>query len=529
MKRLATMVLVSLLLVAAAALPGLAQGYRAPEQANPKDVYCSGFLSPRIGSDLRIIGGLDAVGRVMYSDNDYVYLNKGSNGGMGVGTRYMIVRPVDNNSSPEVDAFPKEHHMTKEFKKAWYEKEYIGQYYQDVGQLEVKYVYGTTSTAQVTHACDAVGEGDYLVPMEERPAPEYKPSSNFDRFAPPSGLASGLIMPGKDFAYAMGQGDVLYAALGSSQGVKVGDYIRAYRAGTGTNFAGSYGMRLGHWERYRGIPEGADIPPLREHLSSFSSRYFEDLPREVLGEALVVRVSENSSTAIITESLIEIHAGDFVELEPPAAPLATLTVVPATIMRGATATLSWGTRLAQTREISPGIGPVTSRTGSVNVSPAQTTTYTLMVRGPGGEAQAAATLTVVQPPPPPPAPAPAPAGPSLQEMFNQNVQDIFFEFDKSDITDESLAILKRAAAFLQANPSARVLIEGHCDEFGSDAYNMALGVRRAQMTKDTLVSMGVNAAQLDTVSLGRSRPFCKESRREECRRLNRRAHFVLRQ
>ncbi|MGH9863268.1 MAG: OmpA family protein [Candidatus Acidiferrales bacterium] len=518
MKRLATMVLVSLLLVAAAALPGLAQGYRAPEQANPKDVYCSGFLSSRIGSDLRVIGGVDAIGRVMYSDNDYVYLSKGSDGGVGVGQRYMIVRPVDNNSSPEVDAFTKEHHMTKEFKSPWYEKEYIGQYYQDVGQLEVKYVYGTTSTALVTHACDGVGEGDYLVPMQERPAPEYKPSSTFDRFAPPSGLASGVILPGKDFAYAMGQGDVLYAALGSSQGVKVGDYLRAYRAGTGTNFKGSYGMRLGHWERYRGIPEGADIPPLRQ-----------DLPREVLGEALVVHVGENASTAIITESLIEIHAGDFVELEPPAAPLAALTVVPATIMRGATATLSWGTRLAQTREITPGVGPVTSRTGSVNVSPTQTTTYTLMVRGAGGEAQATATLTVVQPPPPAPAPAPAPAGPSLQDMFNQNVQDIFFDFDKADITAEALAILKRAAAFLQANPTARVLIEGHCDEFGTAEYNMALGVRRAQMTKDHLVSMGANAAQLDTASLGKTRPFCTESRREECRRMNRRAHFVLRQ
>ena len=529
MKRLATMVLVSLLLVAAAALPGLAQGYRAPEQANPKDVYCSGFLSPRLSSDLRVIGGLDAIGRIMYSDNDYVYLNKGSNGSVAVGTRYMIVRPADNNASPEVDAFSKEHHMTKEFKGAWYKKEYIGQYYQDVGQLEVKQVYPTTSTALVTHACDAVGEGDYLVPMEERPAPEYKPSSNFDRFAAPSGLASGVILPGKDFAYAMGQGDVLYAALGSSQGVKVGDYIRAYRAGTGTNFKGNYGARLGHWERYRGIPEGADIPPLREHIEEFSNRYFEDLPREVLGEALVVHAGENSSTAIITESLIEIHAGDFVELEPPAAPQAALTVVPATIMRGATATLSWGTRLAQSREIAPGVGPVTSRTGSVNISPTQTTTYTLMVKGPGGEAQATATLTVVQPPPPAPAPAPAPAGPSLQEMFNQNVQDIFFEFNQATVSDEAVAILKRTAQFLQANPQARVLIEGHCDELGTPEYNMALGVRRAQMTKDHLVSMGANAAQLDTASLGKTHPFCTESRREECRRMNRRAHFVLRQ
>ncbi|MFQ5664043.1 MAG: OmpA family protein, partial [Terriglobia bacterium] len=174
------------------------------------------------------------------------------------------------------------------------------------------------------------------------------------------------------------------------------------------------------------------------------------------------------------------------------------------------------------------IGRVSGR-GSATVNPTQTTTYTLTARGPSGSEQATATLQVVQPPPPPPPPAPppAPAEPSLDELFAQYVQDIFFEFNKAEIRPEAAATLQRVAEFLQSQPQARILIEGHCDEIGSDEYNLALGVRRAEATKNYLISLGVNAEQLETLSLGKTQPFCTESREEACRQLNRRAHFVL--
>lgn len=506
----------TILLVAGVATAALAQGYKAPEQANLKDVYCSGFISStRVPNDLQVVMGEDAVGRVSYSQNDYIYLGKGADGGLQVGQRYLVVRPVNSPSSPEAEAFKDEHKYHRELYGAWYKKDYVGQYYQDIGQVEVKIVHPSIATAYVTYACDPLMRGDLLIPMEERPSPEYKPSEYFDRWAPPSGKASGLILPGKDFAYTMGQGDVLYATVGANHGTVVGDYLTLYRPATGTQFEGYNKMEKGQWKSYRGVPEGVILP----------YKIRPDLPREILGEALVIRVEEKTVTALITHSLRESQAGDFVEVQPPAPPRAAITVVPATIQRGQTATLSWSSRLANTWSISPSVGAVGSRTGSVNVSPTQSATYTIDVSGRGGSAQAAATLTVIQPPPPPP---PPPAGPSLQELFNQNVQDIFFEFDRVELSSEAQAILSRVAGFLRSTPQARILIEGHCDEIGTADYNMALGVRRAQVTRDYLVAQGASAGQLETISIAKGRPFCTESNQEPCRRLNRRAHFVLR-
>jgi peptidoglycan-associated lipoprotein len=115
----------------------------------------------------------------------------------------------------------------------------------------------------------------------------------------------------------------------------------------------------------------------------------------------------------------------------------------------------------------------------------------------------------------------------MQELFAQSVQDIFFEFDKSDISAEAAASLQRTADFLRSYPDARVLIEGHCDEIGGPRYNTALGARRGEAVKNYLVSLGVNAGQLATVSRGKEAPFCTESSQDSCRALNRRAHFVL--
>jgi len=228
---------------------------------------------------------------------------------------------------------------------------------------------------------------------------------------------------------------------------------------------------------------------------------------------------------VVTFSLAEMHAGDFVELEPPAPPAAHLTVVPPSIARGATATLSWHAQAAQEITLEPRLGAVEKR-GSMNVNPTQTVTYTLRARGAGGETQASATLTVVQPTPAAPAPVAA-AAPSMQDLFAQSVQDVFFEFDKSDISTEAAASLQRTAEFLRGYPDARVLIEGHCDEVGGPRYNVALGARRAEAIKNYLVSLGVNAGQLATASRGQDAPFCTESSQDSCRALNRRAHFSL--
>ncbi len=102
----------------------------------------------------------------------------------------------------------------------------------------------------------------------------------------------------------------------------------------------------------------------------------------------------------------------------------------------------------------------------------------------------------------------------------------FFDYDKSDIRPDAREALNGDADFLKKWPTLKVTIEGHCDERGTREYNMALGQRRASAAKEYLVSLGVDASRLTTISYGKERPFCTE-RNEECWQKNRRAHFVV--
>jgi len=122
------------------------------------------------------------------------------------------------------------------------------------------------------------------------------------------------------------------------------------------------------------------------------------------------------------------------------------------------------------------------------------------------------------PPPAPPTAAPPPAQvestvvPGSLQDFRVNVGDtVHFAYDKSDIMDQDRDILQRQAAWLQKYPQVRVTIEGHCDPRGTREYNLALGGRRADAVKEYLVSLGVPASRIDTISYGKERPVCTES------------------
>ena len=104
--------------------------------------------------------------------------------------------------------------------------------------------------------------------------------------------------------------------------------------------------------------------------------------------------------------------------------------------------------------------------------------------------------------------------------------DVFFDFDRFELRSEARERLARNADWLKANPEFNLLIEGHCDERGTSQYNLALGERRANAAKSYLVSLGVSADRVRTVSYGKERPFCFESH-EGCWQQNRRAHFVI--
>lgn len=107
-------------------------------------------------------------------------------------------------------------------------------------------------------------------------------------------------------------------------------------------------------------------------------------------------------------------------------------------------------------------------------------------------------------------------------LFN----DIYFDFDKYDIRPDARPVLQEVAAWLLKNTDARLSIEGHCDERGTNEYNLALGDRRARAARDALIALGVAPKRIETISFGEEKPQCTEQT-EECWAKNRRAHFVV--
>lgn len=116
----------------------------------------------------------------------------------------------------------------------------------------------------------------------------------------------------------------------------------------------------------------------------------------------------------------------------------------------------------------------------------------------------------------------------MEQRLSSDVQDAFFDYDKSDVRADARDALTRDASALKAIlsdfPTAVIMVEGHCDERGSAEYNLGLGDRRATSAKEFLESLGVPADRLKTISYGKERPQCTEAD-EACYQKNRRAHF----
>ncbi len=206
---------------------------------------------------------------------------------------------------------------------------------------------------------------------------------------------------------------------------------------------------------------------------------------------------------------------------PPPAPTASISVSPSAIDPGQPATLTWTTANATSITIG-GIGPV-SASGSQAVNPAASTSYTLTAQGPGGSVQASTRLTVNPPPPPPPQ---ATVLLTEEQLFEQSVHDVFFDYDKSELRAQDSSVVDQDAAFLQQHTGMKIVIGGHCDERGSAEYNIALGQDRAVSLQKALEDKGVAPSRIRIISYGKEKPFCSEST-EECWQQNRRDHLVV--
>jgi hypothetical protein len=268
---------------------GIASAQQVAAGPSQRDMYCSGVSNDQaIPSDTYVISGENSRYKNTFHPGDFVYLNRGEAQGVKVGDEFEVVRPVR-------DVMP-----VRWFKWQKQLSQAMGTMYADIGILRVVSVQGKTSTTEFRLACDMLQRGDIVRPFAPRPVPAYH-AVKFDPFAPPSGKKTAMIVYGRDFTVSTGAGKIVYVNLGSTQGVQVGDYFRMFRY-QGAHSESLYQIANTAYKVY-----GFGGTPV--------AYTWDNLPRQVLGEGIVLRTGPNSSTVMLTTAREEIYVGDYVEVE----------------------------------------------------------------------------------------------------------------------------------------------------------------------------------------------------------------------
>jgi hypothetical protein len=254
------------------------------------DVYCSGVISDKpVPNDVYVISGEDSRYRTSFQQGEFIYINKGAAQGVKVGDEFEVIRQRSDMMAVNV-WFKYQAMLTRA----------MGTRYADIGRLRVVHVEAKTSTAETEVSCEPMYRGDIVRPFVARPAPQFH-DVKLDPFAAPSGKKTAMVVTAKDYATLTGPGKIVYVNLGSAQGVRVGDYFRMFR--------------------YQGtrIETVAQVPDTAYKAYGFGSTpvayQWNDLPRQVLGEGIVVRTGANSSTVLMTTAREEVFIGDYVEVE----------------------------------------------------------------------------------------------------------------------------------------------------------------------------------------------------------------------
>ena len=262
----------------------------APTAPTQADLYCSGVVTDKpVPNDSYVISGEDSRYKSTFSTSDYIFINRGGGQGVKVGDEFEVVRPVRDMMA-----------TTVWFKYQTMLSHAMGTRYADIGRLRVVHVDEKTSTAQLDVSCDLMQRGDIVRPFEARPAPQFH-EMKLDPFAAPSGKKTAMVVSSKDFAVLTGPGRIVYVNLGSAQGLRVGDYFRMFRY-QGTHIETNYQLQNTAYKVY-----GYGSTPVAYE--------WNNLPRQVLGEGIVLRIGPNSSTVMLTTVREEIFAGDYVEVE----------------------------------------------------------------------------------------------------------------------------------------------------------------------------------------------------------------------
>jgi len=279
--------------------------------AGRTNLYCAGYVqSSPMDTESRIVGAVEEQEQFNYAQNDVVYVNMGDGKGARVGDMLAVVRPRGRVSTK------------------WTRKSDLGFYVQEVGALEVIRVKGDVSVARVKLSCDSFHLGDLVQPMPERTSPVREDRGILDRFADPSGKATGRVFMARDGVEAATRDQIVYIDLGAEDNVEVGDYLTVFRPlGKGNLFKGDGGETVRATDagfqssEYRGGTFSIQAPRTAGERAGGSVVTTENAKkgrpalRKIVGELVVLNVKERTATAVITRTAQEIHTGDWVELQ----------------------------------------------------------------------------------------------------------------------------------------------------------------------------------------------------------------------
>jgi len=259
---------------------------------NYSDLYCAGFVSPKsLPRQSFVAGGLGTPIESHFRDRDLIYIH---GGGYEPGMRVSLVREMRdlNAFSP----FPATRNLLLR----------TGQMYNELGYARVLEIRGRdVAVAQVEFACEGIVTGDLAVPFVPKPALTYRKRSSMDRFPAAPASVTGRIVAAREFDQYLSAGSKIYINLGARNGVKVGDYFRVVR---------DYRIEsndLVDVDVYN-EPFGEET---QKNPQQLPKKRLAELPKRVVGEAIVLGTTSGTATAMITFSLEDAHVGDVIELE----------------------------------------------------------------------------------------------------------------------------------------------------------------------------------------------------------------------
>ncbi len=272
-----------------------------PVKPTTADLVCAGFITKQLVPNANYVaGGLHTPNTTKFVNNDFVYLTGKD---YQVGQRFSIVRELREPNRYEL--FKGQHVILKQ----------MGQPYSELAIVRIIDTRSKSAIAQVELSCDPIVPGDFVVPYVEKPEISFRPPLRFDRFLPATGKTSARIVMAKDFDGYLGPGRTVYMNVGSNQGVKPGDYFRAFRQYESDleNPVDSLSFKASTSEDTQ-----KKQPSIEQHMLTKTGGpvvHVRDLPRRALGELVVISSTPTSSTGMIVFALEDIHLGDGVELD----------------------------------------------------------------------------------------------------------------------------------------------------------------------------------------------------------------------